>query len=311
MRPLTRRGLLAGAALAAGSGAASSAYALALEPGFRMVVREYRLPVAGWGTRPPMTICVVTDLHAGEFWMPLERVGRIVDAANALRPDLHVVLGDLRGSSSRQPGSRPLGATTAEIVSPLSRLRAPLGTFAVMGNHDWWDDLEAVNSRRGPPRAGRLLAEAGIPVLSNRGVLLPHGGSGPVDGQGVGVWLCGTDSQWALWDWGRREGLDDLDAALAPLVGSDTPAVLLIHEPDLFARVPARVAVTLAGHTHGGQVRLLGWSPIVPSRYGNRYAYGLVEENGRRLVVSGGLGCSNLPVRLGVPPEITLVHLAA
>ena len=300
---LTRRSLLGAATLAAASGT----YALALEPGFRTVLREYRLSVPGWGARPPLTISVLADFHAGEFWMPLERVGRIVEAANALRPDLHVILGDLRSSSSREPGSPPLDATTAEIVSALAALRAPLGCFAVMGNHDWWDDLEAVSNRRGPPRAGRLLAEAGIPVLSNSARLLPHGGTGPA----AGVWLCGTDSQWALWDWGKREGLDDLDAALAPLAGSGAPAVLLIHEPDLFARVPARVALTLAGHTHGGQVRLLGWSPMVPSRFGNRYAYGLVEEAGRRLIVSGGLGCSTLPVRLGVPPEITLVHLGA
>ena len=117
-------------------------------------------------------------------------------------------------------------------------------------------------------------------MLSNRARLLPHGGPAG------GVWLCGTDSQGALWDWSRGEGLDDLDAALA------------------------RVAVTLAGHTQGGQVRLLGWSPVVPSRFGNRYAHGLVEEDGRRLIVSGGLGCSTLPVRLGVPPEITLVRLS-
>ena len=67
--------------------------------------------------------------------------------------------------------------------------------------------------------------------------------------------------------------------------------------------------MTLSGHTHGGQVRVFGHSPMVPSDYGNRYAYGLVEEGGRRLIVSGGLGCSIVPLRLGVPPELTLVHL--
>ena len=79
--------------------------------------------------------------------------------------------------------------------------------------------------------------------------------------------------------------------------------------PEIFPEVPHRVALTLSGHTHGGQVRLLGWSPLVPSRYGNRYAYGHVVEDGRHLVVSGGLGTSILPVRLGVPLEIVLVDL--
>ena len=119
--------------------------------------------------------------------------------------------------------------------------------------------------------------------------------------------LLGTDSALAFGR--RRPGADNLPAALAPLRGSDAPAILLAHEPDIFPRVPARVALTLAGHTHGGQVRLLGRSPVVPSRYGNRYAYGLVEEAGRRMVVSGGLGCSMMPVRLGVPPELTLIRL--
>jgi predicted MPP superfamily phosphohydrolase len=87
--------------------------------------------------------------------------------------------------------------------------------------------------------------------------------------------------------------------------------ILMAHEPDIFVRVPDRVALTLCGHTHGGQVRLMGWSPVVPSAFGNRYAYGHVVEEGRHLVVSGGLGCSILPVRFGVPPEIVVVELGA
>lgn len=85
----------------------------------------------------------------------------------------------------------------------------------------------------------------------------------------------------------------------------------MVHEPDIFATLPARIAVTFCGHTHGGQVRLAGWSPIVPSRYRNRYAWGHVREDGRDLVVSGGLGTGRLPVRCGVPPEITLVEIGA
>jgi predicted MPP superfamily phosphohydrolase len=104
--------------------------------------------------------------------------------------------------------------------------------------------------------------------------------------------------------------MDDLPGTLAK-VTDDAPVVLLAHEPDIFPRVPERVSLTLCGHTHGGQVRLFGYSPVVPSRYGNRYAYGHIVENGRHLIVSGGLGCAILPVRLGVPPEIVLVDVAA
>ena len=87
------------------------------------------------------------------------------------------------------------------------------------------------------------------------------------------------------------------------------PVILLAHEPDIFTRVPARVSLTLSGHTHGGQVRLFGYSPVVPSRYGNRYAYGHIVEDDRNLVVSGGLGCSIMPVRFGVPPEILEIQV--
>src|SRR5439155_286038 len=105
----------------------------------------------------------------------------------------------------------------------------------------------------------------------------------------------------------KRIGVDDLAATLGK-VSDDAPVVLLAHEPDIAVRVPARVALQLSGHTHGGQVRLFGWSPVVPSRYGNRLAYGHTRTN-CDVVVSGGLGCSIMPFRLGVPPEIVLVTL--
>jgi hypothetical protein len=85
----------------------------------------------------------------------------------------------------------------------------------------------------------------------------------------------------------------------------------MIHEPDIFNSVPDRVSLTLAGHTHGGQVRVFGYAPIVPSRFGQRYLYGHIVEDGRHLVVSAGLGCSGLPVRLGSPPEIVMIEVAA
>jgi predicted MPP superfamily phosphohydrolase len=91
-------------------------------------------------------------------------------------------------------------------------------------------------------------------------------------------------------------------------VTDDAPVILLAHEPDIAISVPERVTLTLSGHTHGGQLRLLGWSPVVPSRYGNRFAYGLVRER-CDLIVSGGLGCSIMPLRLGMPPEVVLVTL--
>ncbi len=292
---LRRRQVLRAGAGLVGLGAGGAAYAAVIEPGFRLVVKEYRLALPGWGARPPLSVCVTADIHAGEPWMPLSRVHRIVDAANALAPDLHVVLGDLPAHHRFVTGRVPM----AEVAAALARLRAPLGAWAILGNHDWWDDAEVQHAGRGSPAIRRVLEAAGVPVLVNAAQRLPHG---------AGVWLAGTDSALAFGR--RRPGADNLALALAPVQQDDAPAILLAHEPDLFARVPERVGLTLSGHTHGGQVRLAGRSLVVPSRYGNRYAYGLVEEQGRRMVVSGGLGCSILPVRFGVPPELTVVHLS-
>jgi predicted MPP superfamily phosphohydrolase len=92
-------------------------------------------------------------------------------------------------------------------------------------------------------------------------------------------------------------------------IHDDAPLLLMAHEPDIFPRVSKRVALTVAGHTHGGQVAVAGFTPIVPSRFGSRYARGHIVEGDRNLIVSAGLGCSGAPIRFGVPPEIVLVEL--
>jgi predicted MPP superfamily phosphohydrolase len=295
---LTRRRLLAGGVVALASGASVSAFGLVIEPGLLLTVKEYHLSLPGWGARPPLNLCVIADIHANEPWMPLDRIRRIVATANALQPDAHLLLGDLPAHFRWVRRHLPM----PEVVEALAELRSPLGSFAVLGNHDWWDDLDVQRSRQGLPALHGLLRQAGIPVFINEAVRLPHGD---------GVWLCGSDSTMAyrLGGW-RMRGNDNLRATLAPLAADDAPAILMAHEPDQFVNVPARVALTLAGHTHGGQVRVLGYSPVVGSRYGQRFAYGLVEEDGRRMIVSGGLGCSVLPVRFGVAPEILMIRLS-
>jgi predicted MPP superfamily phosphohydrolase len=104
-------------------------------------------------------------------------------------------------------------------------------------------------------------------------------------------------------------GVDDLHGTLA-LIRTNDPVILLAHEPDIFPQVPARVALTIAGHTHGGQIRLPMVAPFwAPSAYGARFAYGHIVESDRHMIVSGGLGCSKVPLRFGVPPEIVLIEL--
>lgn len=178
-------------------------------------------------------------------------------------------------------------------------MRAPLGVYAILGNHDWSSDPQAQATRRSPIAVERALTDVGIRVLSNEVVRLTH--------PDRAFWLAGLGDQKAF----PHEpvgGVDDL-AATVHLLTDDEPAILLAHEPDIFATAPARFALTLSGHTHGGQVKILGRTPVVPSRFGNRYAYGHIVEDDRHLIVSGGLGVSLLPFRIGVPPEVVHIRL--
>ena len=191
------------------------------------------------------------------------------------------------------------------MVEALANLKAPLGVHAILGNHDWWEDKTTQASGRGPTIGRRALERIGVPVYENDVVQLKK--------DGKAFWLAGLGDQLAFWPVrrrypDRRVGVDDLTGTLAK-VRDDAPIVLLAHEPDIMPRVPERVSLVLSGHTHGGQVRMFGWSPVVPSRFRNRYAYGHVREQ-CDLIVSGGLGCSIVPVRMGVPPEIVLVNVS-
>jgi len=287
---LTRRRFIAAGAGAIGlTAAATSAYAGAIEP-MGLVVTRYALTPPRWPAGRKLTVTVIADLHAGGPDMTLPHIVQVVDTALSLRADLIVLLGDFRawyGHFKMEPVADPLWS------GELARLTAPLGTWAIFGNHDWWHGLAAVRA---------ALAEARIPVLENDAVLL-----GAPDAR---FWLAGLGDQLAH-PIGRGEyrGVDDLPGTLAR-VRSDDPVLLLAHEPDIFPQVPERVALTLAGHTHGGQIRVpLLWPHLVPSRYGARYAYGHVIEDGRHLIVSGGLGTSIIPARLGVPPEIVHITL--
>jgi hypothetical protein len=282
-----RRFLLGGGVLGALGAGGTIAYAAAVEP-LGLVVTRYALTPPAWPQGRKLSIAVIADLHAGGPDMGVAHIRHVVETANALQPDLVVLLGDFFATYrfvERMPN--PVWA------GELARLAAPLGVWSVLGNHDWWHDVGSVRA---------ALADVHIPVLENDAVLLQQGGHK--------FWLAGLGDQLAYpLGHGRFLGVDDLPGTLAR-INSDDPVVLLVHEPDIFPTVPSRVALTLAGHTHGGQVRLpLVWPLFVPSKYGARFAYGHIVDGGRHMVVSGGLGTSTLPLRLGVPPEIVHIEL--
>lgn len=296
----TRRRLLQGLG-GLGALALAPTYAVAVEPMRLAVTRYHIVPRVNWSAGQFLRIAALADIHACDPWMTPERIAGIVERTNALEADVVVLLGDYESGSRVVRHQIP----ATEWARPLGALQAPLGVFAILGNHDWWEDGNLLARGDGIPKARRALEGVGIRVLENDAVRLDSG-RGP-------VWLAGLGDQIAYLTWphgrrpGGRLGNDDLTGTLARIPAGE-PVVLLAHEPDIFPDVPADVTLTLCGHTHGGQVRLFGYSPLVPSRFQNRYAYGHVREQGD-LVVSGGLGCSIAPVRFGVPPEIVVVEL--
>jgi predicted MPP superfamily phosphohydrolase len=290
---LTRRRFLQLAGGLLSLGASTGAYATVIEPGLRLSIARWRVAHPHWpASMPPLRIAVLADLHAMEPWMPLGRIERIVAAANRLGADLTVLLGDYVASMRH---FRSDIVPISDWAPALGQLQAPLGVFAILGNHDWWVDPRGV-------REG--LEKAGIGVLENQALKLAD--------QDRRFWLAGLGDQLAIPMRHGYQGVDDLPRTLKPTADDRDPVILLAHEPDIFVDVPDRVALTLSGHTHGGQVLLpfIG-RPIIPSRYGQRFAYGHIVEKGRNLIVSSGLGVTGLPVRFMVPPEIALVTLGA
>ena len=276
-------------------------YALGYEPVVRLNVTRYALTPPGWVPGLKLRIIALADFHACEPWMNAERIASICARANELDGDIILLLGDYTSGTDLITNRVDHRIWAAE----LARLKAPLGVHAIVGNHDWWHDSTAQRTGHGPTFSHRALEAAGIEVYSNRAARVEKGGQG--------FWLAGVEDQLALrrsmrWKRPVTKGLDDLGGTLAQ-VGDDAPVILMAHEPDIFPAVPQRVSLTLSGHTHGGQVRIFGWSPYSPSRYGDRYVYGHIVEEERHIIVSGGLGCSIAPVRFGVPPEILVIDL--
>ncbi len=239
----------------------------------RVVPYDVRSPA--W-TAPPLRIALISDTHAVFPDMPPSRLKRVCDQVSALAPDIVVLAGDYVGRTSARTGT----VSPEDAVAPFARCHARLGVYAVLGNHDMRVPGDAAQVEAG-------LYAAGVVVLRNTAARVG------------GFWIAGADDG----DYGHP----DVARALAS-VPPGAPLLFVAHNPDVFAAVPARVALMLAGHTHGGQVAPFGRPLTLPITH-VAWARGLVADHGGLMVVTSGIGASGVPIRIGVPPEIALITL--
>jgi predicted MPP superfamily phosphohydrolase len=295
---IDRRRFLANGLLLPVLGAATAAYAVGVEPNFLLKVKRYTLTPPGWPPGLDLRLAVISDIHAGEPFMGAGRIRRICEAANALRPDAVLLLGDFNAGHAFVTRA----VESQQIGEALAVLRAPLGRYAVLGNHDWQHGPLVHSPSDDTVSIRRALRQAGIFVMENDAVRLAR--------NGLKFWIVGLGDQLMPGGFGGGAiGCDDLDGALAK-VTDDAPVILMAHEPMIFPSVPQRVALTLCGHTHGGQINLPVLGPVLGDlRFGFNAVYGHSERQGRHLIVTAGLGESVAPVRLFRPPEIVEIVL--
>ncbi len=281
-----RRFLRRGAAAAGGVAAAGLGYSLIVEPRWfevsHQVIRLRGLPPGLDGLR----VVQLTDFHHGP-WMARERVRELVEASNRLTPDLVFLTGDYVDQSP---------AYIKPAVEELARLEARIGVVAVLGNHDWREDGHFLQ---------RQFEAHDIPLLDNtRCILTPA--RRLVREADEGLALAGVGDLWM--------DTQDYEKALAKLPAA-MPRILLSHNPDV-AEEPDlldskhRVDLIISGHTHGGQIYIpFVGTPMVPSRFGQKYAQGFVSGPICPVFVCRGVGLTGVPLRIGVPPEIAVLEL--
>lgn len=222
-------------------------------------------------------VVAVSDVHAGGNFIGPRKLEQLVELVNAQHADLVVLLGDYVKGNRTVPPQMPL----PQVAGYLGRMRARHGVLAVLGNHDVWVGAYGVMS---------ALRAAGVPVIDNKVAAVERGGD-RIHVMGVPDFMTQPQTEFGA-------------------LPADGMVMAITHSPDVFPHLPARVSLTVAGHTHGGQV----WLPVVgrmvvPSVYGDRYAAGLAEEDERKVYVTTGVGTSILPVRFLVPPEIAVLTL--
>ena len=258
-----------------------SLYATIVEPA-QLCVRQYTLTLPHWpSSLNGLKLVLISDLHFGALHIDTDKLRQIVKKANAQNADLILLLGDYVCAGNGNCLVKP-----DEFTSELAGLRAKLGVYAVLGNHDWWYNGHDVRTS---------LQSAHITVLENAAISL--------DKNQTHFWLLGLEDSWT-----RSPSVP----ATLTHINLTTPVIAMTHNPDIFPHLPINFSIMVAGHTHGGQVSLPLLGPIVvPSDNGTRYAKGIITENNKMLFVTSGIGTSVLPVRFLVPPEISVLTLTS
>lgn len=268
--------------------AALLVYSLWIEPQ-RTVIAQFDVPLTG--LRPQLDglrIVQLSDLHLGP-WSSTRRIRRAVDMVNDLTPDIVLMTGDYVQKSSAYIGP---------VATELTRLKPTIATLAVLGNHDWWESRAEMT---------RAFQKSGIRVVDNSRVFITPDRQ-LVTSPTLGLCLAGIGDYW--------EDQPGWNSALGG-VPQGVPTILFTHNPDALEDSELlhgkyRIDFALAGHTHGGQIWLpiLG-TPGIPSQYGQKYAHGMKTSPLCPIYISSGIGTAVLPLRFGVPPEITVFTLKA
>lgn len=251
----------------------------------KLTVKKYHLKTPKWPSDfPPLKITFLTDLHVGCRSVGEKELEKIVTQVNALDSDIILLGGDyLTSTIKRFYRNYVLPQPIAETLKPL---KAPLGVYSILGNHDWACDGDAM---------WQALDRIGIKMLENESVFIPFGKDG--------FWLIG------LADYLSR--LPDYKKAVAK-ISDNKPQIVLSHDPITFADLPEKPVIQLSGHTHGGQVLLPFIGSVVNPTPGSplRWNYGLIEEKGRTMIVSSGVGTSILPIK-NTPCEVVCLTISS